>query len=155
MAEDCDSDVFVDPDETINKPKQSQRSVKDMLQKIESTDMRPRQKRSGESQGSTSENVLLSKFDEVMSLIRKENAAHRESILGEIKKELSTAVKEIETKLEAVKARLEQKVADLEYHVSERDDLVEKLNDEVKAARNEVRKMKEEVELRDMQWRSS
>ena len=156
MADDTDNDVFAEPNETSGKDSSSQKTVRNILQQIELGEVKQqRYKRSRDSQGSNSESLLLSKFDEVMTLIRKENETHHKSILSEIRKELSTVVKEIECKLDAVKVRLEQKVADLEAHVSERDDLVENLNSQVKAAKEEIKKIKEDAEAREMQWRSS
>ena len=150
-----DSEVFVEAQDTAVKSSQSQITVRDMLKRLEDGDTKKqRNKRSRESLGSTSESGLLAKFDEMVNLIKQENQSHHETMVAEMKKELSCAVKEIETKLESVTERLNKRVADLESHIAERDDLIERLSDEVSNARVTIKKLEDAAEQREMSWKS-
>lgn len=70
-------------------------SVKQMLRRIEENDDRghQRSKRSRESPASSDEGVLVSKFDEVIALIKRENIRHREAMVSEMQKEFAALSK--------------------------------------------------------------
>lgn len=151
----AENEVWTDAEEADN-PAMNAGAVKQILREVEDVAQRPnRQKRSRESPGSPEDSVLVSKFEEVMTMIRRENLAHREAILADMKKEFAVMTKEIETKLEAVRERLEKRVAELETHVSERDDIVEQLRDEVVASRHTIRRLENDAERQEMSTKAA